>query len=57
MNRGGKRPGSGRKKRTTPLIALTMRLQPEIGRAWIERKQREKLSGPALLAKLLSVKK
>ena len=56
MTAGGKRPGAGRKPRSVPLVALTLRLTPEVWAAWIERKDKLGISGPALLAKLLRVR-
>jgi hypothetical protein len=50
MTRGGKRPGSGRKRKPRP-VALCMRLSPELHAAWLARKGTT--SGPKLLKHLL----
>ena len=57
MTAGGKRKGAGRKPRSTPLVALTLRLTLEVWTAWLARKEKMGLSGPALLANLLGVRK
>ena len=57
MTAGGKRPGAGRKPRFEPLASLTLRLSPDVWTAWLARKEKLNLSGPALLANLLGVRK
>lgn len=57
MTAGGKRKGAGRKPRSEPLVGLTLRITPELWAAWLERKEKLGLSGPALLANLLGVRK
>jgi hypothetical protein len=57
MSAGGKRKGAGRKPRSEPLVALTLRLAPEVWGAWLAHKDRLSLSGPALLAHLLGLRK
>jgi hypothetical protein len=52
MKRGGKRPGSGRKRKPRP-VALCMRLSPELHAAWLARKGN--ISGPKLLKHLLEL--
>jgi hypothetical protein len=53
MTAGGKRKGAGRKPREAPLVALTMKLDPDLLDAWNARKAELGISGPALLAKFL----
>jgi hypothetical protein len=53
--RGGKRKGAGRKRRAAPLVALTLRLPPEVAAAWKARKAQSGVSGPVLLAHLLGL--
>ncbi len=46
--------GPGRPKtRKTPLVRITLALEPQLARKWNARKKKEALSGPQLLAKLL----
>jgi hypothetical protein len=54
---GGKRKGAGRKPRSVPLVAITLRVEPEVADKWQERKEAVGISGPALLAHLLGLRK
>lgn len=52
--RGGYRKGAGRKKeRKTPLVAVTLRIEPELLKAFNREKKSRRMSGPKLLADLL----
>lgn len=53
MTAGGKREGAGRKPRDKALVALTMKLDPDLLAAWNAEKSKLGISGPALLAKFL----
>lgn len=56
--RGGIRKGAGRPvERTEPLVAMTLRLEPDLLAKWNKEKKRLNLSGPELLAKFLKWKK
>ena len=56
MSAGGKRKGAGRKPRSTPLVAINMRVEPELADKFAARKKKLNLSGPKLLAELLNQK-
>lgn len=52
--RGGYRKGAGRKKeRKTSLVAVTLRIEPELLKAFNREKKARRMSGPKLLADLL----
>lgn len=53
--RGGKREGAGRKPRSSPLKAITLRVSDDVAEAFDDEKARLQLSGPELLAALLKL--
>jgi hypothetical protein len=52
---GGKRAHSGRKPRETPLVALTVRLKPDVSERLQSLKARLGISVPATIERLLDV--
>lgn len=56
MSAGGKRQGAGRKPRSTPLVAINMRVEPALADQFTTRKKQLNLSGPKLLDRLLNQK-
>jgi hypothetical protein len=56
MSAGGKRPGAGRKPRSTPLVAINMRVEPQLADQFTAQKKQLNLSGPKLLDRLLNQK-
>lgn len=55
--RGGKREGAGRKPRSSPLKAITLRVSDDVAEAFDAEKARLQLSGPELLATLLKLRR
>lgn len=56
MSSGGKRPGAGRKPRSTPLVGISVRVEDYVAAEWEAQKAAQNLKGPALLEKLLRVR-